>query len=82
MSIWLWEMLLERAESLQNNFIFLPKMRRGPTHITKDHLRLQKKMSSIHIFKIAEGRETGRDFNQPVRGDENPNGKMQRMKSI
>lgn len=34
-------------------------MRRGPTHITKDHLRLQKKMSSIHIFKIAEGRETG-----------------------
>lgn len=55
--------------------------RREPANIAKDQLRLQKKMFSIHIFEIAEGKETGRDFNLPIRGHENLKGKMQRMKS-
>lgn len=60
---------------------FLLKIGREPKNSTKDQLKLQKKMFSLHIFEIAEGKKTGRDFNCPIKGNENLKGKMQRMKS-
>jgi len=56
-------------------------MGREPTNTTQDQVRLEKKMFSRHVFEIAEGRETEREFNQPLRGKESLQGKMQRMKS-
>lgn len=73
-------MLFERFKK-KNKSIFSLKIGREPTNITKNQLRLQKKTYSIHIFETAEGKETGRVFNQPVRSNENLKGKTQRMKS-
>ena len=70
---------LEKKKKI--NLFTEDRKRREPINITKDQLRLQKKTFSIHIFETAEGKETGRDFNWPIKSNENLKGKMQRMKS-
>lgn len=73
-SMWFGRCYLRDLKRITKSIFFAGDRRRTNKYHTGSVKTTEKDVSNTH-FEIAEGKESGRDLNQPIRGKENLNGK-------